>query len=155
MLLFFLSKMDGDIATLKQAFVVRSAFLFAHSFKVSFLHFWVALTVFFLSVDYIVEYDYDAVHDDELTIQVGEIIRNVKKLEEEGWLEGELNGKRGMFPDNFVKVSFLHWLVSVVVIQQPTYYPVIFIMRWIFNWKTFQLIKIFLNVFESFFFSSW
>ncbi|NXQ50058.1 CD2AP protein, partial [Catharus fuscescens] len=54
-------------------------------------------------VDYIVEYDYDAVHDDELTIRVGEVIRNVKKLEEEGWLEGELNGRRGMFPDNFVK----------------------------------------------------
>ncbi|XP_074847457.1 CD2-associated protein isoform X2 [Carettochelys insculpta] len=54
-------------------------------------------------VDYIVEYDYDAIHDDELTIRVGEIITNVKKLEEEGWLEGELNGKRGMFPDNFVK----------------------------------------------------
>ncbi|NWS40510.1 CD2AP protein, partial [Probosciger aterrimus] len=54
-------------------------------------------------VDYIVEYDYDAVHDDELTIRVGEIIRNVKRREEEGWLEGELNGKRGMFPDNFVK----------------------------------------------------
>ncbi|XP_062971982.1 CD2-associated protein isoform X2 [Elgaria multicarinata webbii] len=54
-------------------------------------------------VDYAVEYDYDAVHDDELSIRVGEIIRNVKKLEEEGWLEGELNGKRGMFPDNFVK----------------------------------------------------
>ncbi|OBS76809.1 hypothetical protein A6R68_16736, partial [Neotoma lepida] len=53
--------------------------------------------------DYIVEYDYDAVHDDELTIRVGEIIRNVKKLQEEGWLEGELNGRRGMFPDNFVK----------------------------------------------------
>ncbi|EHB13278.1 CD2-associated protein, partial [Heterocephalus glaber] len=54
-------------------------------------------------VDYIVEYDCDAVHDDELTIRVGEIIRNVKKLQEEGWLEGELNGRRGMFPDNFVK----------------------------------------------------
>ncbi|XP_019523081.1 PREDICTED: CD2-associated protein [Hipposideros armiger] len=54
-------------------------------------------------VDYIVEYDYDAVHDDELTIRVGEIIKNVKKLQEEGWLEGELNGRRGMFPDNFVK----------------------------------------------------
>lgn len=53
-------------------------------------------------VDYIVEYDYDAVHDDELTIRVGEIIRNVKK-QEEGWLEGDLNGRRGMFPDNFVK----------------------------------------------------
>ncbi|EMP27789.1 CD2-associated protein [Chelonia mydas] len=58
-----------------------------------------------LPVDYIVEYDYDAIHDDELTIRVGEIIRNVKKLEEEGWLEGELNGKRGMFPDNFVKIQ--------------------------------------------------
>lgn len=54
-------------------------------------------------VDYIVEYDYDAVHDDELTIRVGEIIRNVKKLQEEGWLEGELHGRRGVFPDNFVK----------------------------------------------------
>lgn len=54
-------------------------------------------------VDYIVEYDYDAIHDDELTIRVGEVIRNVRKLQEEGWLEGELNGRRGMFPDNFVK----------------------------------------------------
>nr|XP_028577653.1 CD2-associated protein isoform X1 [Podarcis muralis] len=54
-------------------------------------------------VEYVVEYDYDAVHDDELTIRVGEIIRNVAKLEEEGWLQGELSGRRGMFPDNFVK----------------------------------------------------
>ncbi|NXL87027.1 CD2AP protein, partial [Alectura lathami] len=54
-------------------------------------------------VEYIVEYDYDAVHDDELMIRAGEIIKNVKKLEEEGWLEGELNGKRGVFPDNFVR----------------------------------------------------
>nr|XP_033794359.1 CD2-associated protein isoform X2 [Geotrypetes seraphini] len=54
-------------------------------------------------VEYIVEYDYEAVHEDELSIKIGEIIKNVKKLEEEGWLEGEVNGKRGMFPDNFVK----------------------------------------------------
>lgn len=77
---------------------------------------------FFFLVDYIVEYDYDAVHDDELTIRVGETIKNVKKLEEEGWLEGELNGKRGMFPDNFVKVSFLYWLVFTVIVQQASYY---------------------------------
>lgn len=79
-------------------------------------------SIFFLPVEYIVEYDYDAVHDDELTIRVGEIIRNVKKLEEEGWLEGELNGKRGMFPDNFVKVSFVQWLLwlySSLVISEP------------------------------------
>ncbi|KAM4771641.1 CD2-associated protein [Rhinophrynus dorsalis] len=54
-------------------------------------------------VEYIVEYDYNAVHDDELTIRVGDIIKNVKRLEEEGWLEGEIHGKRGAFPDNFVK----------------------------------------------------
>ncbi|XP_073530202.1 CD2-associated protein isoform X2 [Phyllobates terribilis] len=54
-------------------------------------------------VDYIVEYDYDAVHEDELTMRVGDIIKNVKKLDEEGWMEGEINGKRGAFPDNFVK----------------------------------------------------
>lgn len=34
----------------------------------------------FSMVDYIVEYDYDVVYDDELIIWVGEIIRNVKKL---------------------------------------------------------------------------
>lgn len=56
-----------------------------------------------MAVEYIVEYDYDAVHDDELSIHVGDIIKNVKKLDEEGWLQGELNGKRGAFPDNFVK----------------------------------------------------
>ncbi|KAM5163373.1 CD2-associated protein isoform 2-T2 [Mantella aurantiaca] len=56
-----------------------------------------------MAVEYVVEYDYDAVHDDELSIRVGNTIKNVKKLEEEGWLEGELNGKRGAFPDNFVK----------------------------------------------------
>ncbi|XP_048453292.1 CD2-associated protein isoform X2 [Rhincodon typus] len=50
-----------------------------------------------------VEYDYEALQDDELTLRVGDLIRNVRKLEEEGWCEGELNGKRGLFPDNFVK----------------------------------------------------
>ena len=68
--------------------------------------------------DYILEYDYDAVHDDELTIQVREIIRTVKKLQEEGWLEGELNGRRGMFPDNFVKVS----TVSTYICQEINAY---------------------------------
>ncbi|MGH0156634.1 UNVERIFIED_CONTAM: hypothetical protein FKN15_039843 [Acipenser sinensis] len=51
----------------------------------------------------IVEYDYEALHEDELTIRVGDIIKHVKRLEEEGWMEGDLNGKTGMFPDNFVK----------------------------------------------------
>ena len=48
-----------------------------------------------------VKFDYDAEQSDELTIRVGDIIKSCK-LVEEGWLEGELNGKRGVFPDNFV-----------------------------------------------------
>ncbi|XP_038655817.1 CD2-associated protein isoform X1 [Scyliorhinus canicula] len=54
-------------------------------------------------VEVTVEYDYEAEHVDELTLKVGDLIKNVRKLEEEGWCEGELNGKRGLFPDNFVK----------------------------------------------------
>ncbi|XP_075717083.1 CD2-associated protein isoform X2 [Rhinoderma darwinii] len=54
-------------------------------------------------VEYVVEYDYEAVHEDELTLRVGDVIKNVKKLDEEGWMEGEIHGKRGAFPDNFVK----------------------------------------------------
>ncbi|KAK7477627.1 hypothetical protein BaRGS_00031105, partial [Batillaria attramentaria] len=42
--------------------------------------------------------------EDELTLRVGNIIRNVITAEG-GWWEGELNGKKGMFPENFVKVG--------------------------------------------------
>ncbi|XP_071819665.1 SH3 domain-containing kinase-binding protein 1-like isoform X5 [Apostichopus japonicus] len=54
-------------------------------------------------VEALVEYDYDAVNPDELTIKVGDTITGIKIMEG-GWWEGEVNGKRGMFPDNFVKV---------------------------------------------------
>ncbi|XP_060557527.1 SH3 domain-containing kinase-binding protein 1-like isoform X6 [Ruditapes philippinarum] len=50
-----------------------------------------------------VEYNYEAEQSDELSIKVGDIIKNVT-ISEGGWWEGELNGKKGMFPDNFVKV---------------------------------------------------
>ncbi|XP_051816630.1 CD2-associated protein [Acanthochromis polyacanthus] len=54
-------------------------------------------------MEVVVEYEYDALHDDELTLRPGDIIKNVRYIEEDGWMEGELNGKRGLFPDNFVK----------------------------------------------------
>ncbi|XP_069827776.1 SH3 domain-containing protein 21 isoform X2 [Dendropsophus ebraccatus] len=47
--------------------------------------------------------DFHGQLDDELTLKAGEVIRNVKKTGEEGWLEGETNGKRGVFPQIFVK----------------------------------------------------
>lgn len=48
------------------------------------------------------EFDYQAQHDDELTISAGEIITNIRK-EDGGWWEGQINGRRGLFPDNFVR----------------------------------------------------
>ncbi|CAH1227704.1 SH3KBP1 [Branchiostoma lanceolatum] len=50
-----------------------------------------------------VEFDYEAELDDELTLKIGDIVTNVKQ-QDGGWWEGELNGKKGVFPDNFVKV---------------------------------------------------
>lgn len=50
-----------------------------------------------------VEFKYDAEQPDELSINIGDVIKNVI-MSEGGWWEGELNGKKGMFPDNFVKV---------------------------------------------------
>ncbi len=52
------------------------------------------------------EYEYVSQEEDELTIHPGDVIYNVQKLEG-GWWEGELNGKKGVFPDNFVKVREL------------------------------------------------
>lgn len=59
------------------------------------------------------EFDYKAQHDDELTITVGDIITNIKK-DDGGWWEGQLKGRRGLFPDNFVRVS-TKWNCSCVV----------------------------------------
>lgn len=71
-------------------------------------------------------FEYERTQDDELSLRVGDIIRNVRNVSEilvlfrlekcssppshlllqvdEGWCEGELNGAHGMFPDNFVKI---------------------------------------------------
>ncbi|CAD6233840.1 GSCOCG00007335001-RA-CDS [Cotesia congregata] len=51
----------------------------------------------------LVEFNYVAQEPDELTIRKGDIIKDVKIMSE-GWWEGTLRDKRGMFPDNFVKV---------------------------------------------------
>lgn len=50
------------------------------------------------------EYNYVAQEDDELTLRKGDIITGIKVMLG-GWWEGTLRDKRGMFPDNFVKVS--------------------------------------------------
>merc|ERR1711990_1075479 len=50
-----------------------------------------------------VEFAYTAQESDELTLAVGDLVQNCAQ-KEDGWMEGTLNGKRGMFPDNFVKL---------------------------------------------------
>lgn len=47
--------------------------------------------------------DFKGQLEDELTFKAGEVVRNVKKTDEDGWLEGEISGKRGFLPQNFVK----------------------------------------------------
>ncbi|MEQ2298428.1 hypothetical protein AMECASPLE_005085 [Ameca splendens] len=46
---------------------------------------------------------FEATMGDELTVRIGDRVKNVTKASEEGWLQGELLGKRGIFPGNFVK----------------------------------------------------
>eukprot|EP01135_Chromosphaera_perkinsii_P001858 Nk52_evm7s212 gene=Nk52_evmTU7s212 len=48
-------------------------------------------------------YDYDAQDTDELTIRAGDIITLVNK-DNEGWWQGKLRGKSGLFPANYVEI---------------------------------------------------
>lgn len=60
----------------------------------------------------LVEYNYEAQEPDELTIRKGDVIKDIK-VSNGGWWEGTLKDKRGMFPDNFVKVRpYLHLFKS-------------------------------------------
>lgn len=56
-----------------------------------------------VAVSCVVNYPYDASESDELTIRPGDVLRDVERLPG-GWWRGELRGRRGMFPDNFVSV---------------------------------------------------
>ncbi|XP_078108545.1 SH3 domain-containing protein 21 isoform X2 [Sander vitreus] len=47
--------------------------------------------------------DFEGTMGDEITVRMGDVVKNVTKSSEEGWLEGELGGRRGIFPATFVK----------------------------------------------------
>ena len=46
-------------------------------------------------------FSYVGENEDELSLDVDEIVTIIKEIDE-GWWEGELNGKRGLLPSNFV-----------------------------------------------------
>ncbi|XP_049585957.1 SH3 domain-containing protein 21 isoform X3 [Syngnathus scovelli] len=47
--------------------------------------------------------NFEGTMGDEISVRMGDVVKNVTKASEEGWLEGEVRGKRGIFPANFVK----------------------------------------------------
>ncbi|CAD6193902.1 unnamed protein product [Caenorhabditis auriculariae] len=57
------------------------------------------------SLIYIAAYEYIARKEDELTLTLGATIRLIStETSEEGWFIGELNGKIGLFPSNYVNL---------------------------------------------------
>ena len=50
-----------------------------------------------------VTFDYEAENEDELNLTEGDMVK-VLDQEEEGWWKGELKGKIGVFPSNFVEL---------------------------------------------------
>lgn len=50
-------------------------------------------------------FPYEAANDDELTLKEGDLITLLsREVPDQGWWRGELRGKVGVFPDNFVEV---------------------------------------------------
>jgi len=49
-------------------------------------------------------YDYVAQNDDELAFQKGQVITVLNK-DDCDWWKGELNGREGLFPSNYVKMT--------------------------------------------------
>ncbi|KAG8134552.1 hypothetical protein E2320_007656, partial [Naja naja] len=47
-------------------------------------------------------YPCEAEHSSELSFQTGAVFEDVHLSREPGWLEGTLNGKRGLIPQNYV-----------------------------------------------------
>ncbi|XP_050788066.1 SH3 domain-containing protein 21 isoform X2 [Gopherus flavomarginatus] len=47
--------------------------------------------------------DFSGQRDDELPLKAGDIVQKVESCPEEGWLQGELAGKTGLFPRQFVQ----------------------------------------------------
>lgn len=50
-------------------------------------------------------FPYTAVNDDELTLAEGDVVTIISKdAPDRGWWRGELQGRVGLFPDNFVQL---------------------------------------------------
>ena len=66
-------------------------------------------------------YDYEACEDEELTFDEGEIILVTNKIvdDDDGWWEGILNGKRGVFPSIVVEEMKTNDDINVLADNRP------------------------------------
>lgn len=78
-------------------------------------------------MEVVVVFDYVAQETDELSLKKGDVILNVVKVQE-GWCQGMLNDKKGMFPDNFVKVFEKSFRDLRKINNHKKYYVFIFIL---------------------------
>ena len=69
---------------------------------------------------YKVVYAFNAVNQDELTINPGDIVTSVGGPCEPGWLMGELNGNRGLFPEAYVEKLADEVALAEQTTEQPT-----------------------------------
>jgi len=67
-------------------------------------HVYLPVCCFVCTAEAVVQFDYAAREPDELTLKKGDVITDVKPMPD-GWMEGHKDGRKGMFPDTYVKVS--------------------------------------------------
>lgn len=66
-------------------------------------------------------YQFEGTNPDDLSFNVGDIINSVANSQpESGWLQGELNGKEGWFPGNFVETIQADVSVNVSSINESS-----------------------------------
>uniref|UniRef100_A0A3P9CT29 Osteoclast-stimulating factor 1 n=1 Tax=Maylandia zebra TaxID=106582 RepID=A0A3P9CT29_9CICH len=66
-------------------------------------------------------FPYEAQNEDELTIKDGDIINIITKdCADAGWWMGEIGGRQGVFPDNFVKLLEVEKEVKLGDLSKPT-----------------------------------
>ena len=75
-----------------------------------------------------VQYRYESQLTDELDLMVGDVVSVLDdKLEDDGWWFGELRGRVGVFPNNFVEVLFqffnnLIFIIELLMIFESPFY---------------------------------
>lgn len=78
-------------------------------------------TIGFFNIFFIVReqcrvlFPYTAANSDELTLTEGDVVTIVSRdVPDQGWWRGELRGRIGLFPDNFVTVLPLPGIISYI-----------------------------------------